>query len=262
VSADDFRSSRFAVNAHDYVRAVYAQLWSESDVPHVPALIRAFGNRDTAVVREVVEREFGGLGSDFSWGMMYSVDCYDAHTPDSWSDFREAAAPFPSPLSDIEFFLRPCPYWSDARASAEERAPLRGSVPTLVLDGEFDPASPPAVGEESLQRLSAGQHVTIPGMGHMPGPRSEECWASVIQDFFERPERRPEADCTEELPEVKVLPELPPWARRPHSGSPGPEALEGVPFRDKRDADRARIPTRPTEGEECRAPSSLEAACH
>lgn len=223
VSANDFRSSRFTVNSHDYVRTVYAQLWSESDVSHLPALIRAFGDRDTAIVREVVEREFGGVGSDFSWGMMYSVDCYDAHTPDSRTDFREAAAPFPSPLAEIEFFLRPCPYWSTARAPAEERAPLRSSIPALVLDGEFDPASPPAVGEKALQGLSEGHHVTIPGMSHMPGPRSAECWASVIENFFERPDRRPDADCTEELPEVKILPELPPWARSPRSDSSGPE---------------------------------------
>ena len=122
---------------------------------------------------------------------------------------RGATSPYPPALAEIEFFLGPCSEWSDARASSEERAPLRSSIPTLVLDGEFDPASPPAVGEESLRGLSHGYHVTIPGMGHMPGPRSEPCWASVIEQFLERPDRRPDTRCTGRLPDVRIRPGLP-----------------------------------------------------
>ena len=38
------------------------------------------------------------------------------------------------------------------------------------------------------------------------------CWASLIEQFVTNPEHRPDDSCTEELPEVNVVPDLPSWA--------------------------------------------------
>lgn len=212
VDPGQFHADTFTVNSQDYVLMIYRLLASEAEVVHLPALIRAFGERDQDVVRRMVEREYGGLSSSYSVGMASSVMCYDAHTPGSWAEWREAAAPYPSALAEIKYFLLPCDDWGEERASEEERTPFRSRIPTLVITGEFDPASSPGRDESQLRWLPKGHQVTIPGMAHFPESRSMACWASLIEQFVRDPQQRPDDSCTEELPEVKILPELPSWA--------------------------------------------------
>lgn len=91
--------------------------------------------------------------------------------PRSVAEWRQAAAAYPPALREGVVWLQPCDDgWHPARASEEERAPYVIEVPALVITGEFDPTSPPVVGEEQLRWLPNGHHIVIPGMSHMPGP--------------------------------------------------------------------------------------------
>ncbi|HUE77673.1 MAG TPA: alpha/beta fold hydrolase [Longimicrobiales bacterium] len=211
VDPDEFRSPVFTVNSQDFVEMVYWLLSSETDVAHVPAILRAFHDREADVVRRLVEDSYGGQSS-FSSGMGISVTCYDAHTPESWSAWQTAAAPHPDALSAIPYYLLPCDSWSAGRASPEERSPPVSRVPALVVQGEFDPMNPPQVGIEHLRSLAAGHLIVIPGLGHMPGSRSSECWAQLVQQFIESPHEPLDASCTEDLPPVRMRPGLPGWA--------------------------------------------------
>jgi pimeloyl-ACP methyl ester carboxylesterase len=133
VDSGQFRRDTFTVNSQDYILMIYRLLGSEAQVAHLPSVIRAFGERDPEVVRRLVERDYGGLSSSFSVGMANSVMCYDAHTPRSWNERREAAAPYPPALAEIKYFLLPCNDWSTQRATEDERTPFRSTIPTLVV---------------------------------------------------------------------------------------------------------------------------------
>jgi pimeloyl-ACP methyl ester carboxylesterase len=212
VDRQEFRSPTFTVNAQDYVRAVYWQLADAGDAAHVPGLVGAFRDRDVDVVRRVVEDAYGGLTSRSS-RMGLSVMCYDAHTPASRREWEEAAAPFHPALAEIENFLLPCEDWSGERASVDERSLQTSEVPALIITGEFDPMNPPVTGEEHLRWLPNGHHVAIAGMAHGPSGRSGPCWSALIRAFFEAPRQAPETTCVEELPEVRIVPEVPAWAK-------------------------------------------------
>jgi pimeloyl-ACP methyl ester carboxylesterase len=214
VDPERFRSPTFTVNSQDYFAMIGGLLPLATEVPHIPALVRAFDERDVDVVRKVVERHYGGLSfMNWSFGMANSVMCYDIHTPRSRAEWREAAAPYPPELAEVVEWLQPCEDWHEERASEEERRPHRSTIPALVISGEFDPTNHPTVGEEQLRWLPNGYHVVIPGMGHMPTERSAACLGALIEQFMEEPGRRPDESCTEELPQVKIGPDLPGWAQ-------------------------------------------------
>ncbi len=59
-----------------------------------------------------------------------------------------------------------CAAWPKGTAPADFHKPLAGKVPALVLEGEFDPVTPPRYGEEVVKTLSNGRLFVLRGQGH------------------------------------------------------------------------------------------------
>jgi pimeloyl-ACP methyl ester carboxylesterase len=49
---------------------------------------------------------------------------------------------------------------------ADFHQPLRSDIPALVLEGEFDPVTPPRYGEEVVKTLPRGRLFVLKGQGH------------------------------------------------------------------------------------------------
>ena len=61
---------------------------------------------------------------------------------------------------------RMCKAWPKGAVPADFHAPLATKVPTLVLEGEFDPVTPPRYGEEVVKTLPASRLLVLKGQGH------------------------------------------------------------------------------------------------
>lgn len=59
-----------------------------------------------------------------------------------------------------------CKAWPKGEAPADFHQPLAGKVPTLVLEGEFDPVTPPRYGEEVVKHLDNARLFVLRGQGH------------------------------------------------------------------------------------------------
>ena len=53
----------------------------------------------------------------------------------------------------------------------------------LLISGEFDPATPPALGDQVARTSSRGRHVIISGGSHWSGP-AEACVSKMIAEFI------------------------------------------------------------------------------
>jgi pimeloyl-ACP methyl ester carboxylesterase len=215
IDPSQFRQAAFTINAQDYVRAIY-RLLGDREMMHIPAVVAAFHSRDEDVVRRIIEREYGGLSSTFSSGMATAVVCYDFHSPQYAAEYREAAAPYPSALSDIRDWLANCPDFLAARASAEERRLVRSEIPTLIITGERDAMNPPETWADHDRLLPNGFHFTFPGAGHgfiLFNPLYQPCLNQLITQFLAAPSRRPDDACIAALPEREISAELPDWAK-------------------------------------------------
>jgi len=65
-----------------------------------------------------------------------------------------------------EFLGQQCALWPKGAMPADFHQPLRSDVPALVLEGEFDPVTPPRYGEEVVKDLPNGRLFVLKGQGH------------------------------------------------------------------------------------------------
>jgi pimeloyl-ACP methyl ester carboxylesterase len=56
-------------------------------------------------------------------------------------------------------------------------------VPTLVLCGEFDQATPPALNRVVAEKIAGSRYVELPGCGHCPPLEQPEAFLAAIKEF-------------------------------------------------------------------------------
>jgi len=76
-----------------------------------------------------------------------------------------------------------CRAWDATGTTPEAISGRIPDVPTIVLTGELDPATPPAGIDDMLAALSRSRHVIVPGLGHSPAWTS--CLSSVTASFID-----------------------------------------------------------------------------
>jgi pimeloyl-ACP methyl ester carboxylesterase len=103
------------------------------------------------------------VGEQMAMGMQLSVVCSeDAYgfKPDPASEGTLLGNQF------AEFLGAQCAVWPKGAMPADFHQPLRSDVPALVLEGEFDPVTPPRYGEEVVRTLANGRLLVLRGQGH------------------------------------------------------------------------------------------------
>src|SRR5262249_42278381 len=56
-------------------------------------------------------------------------------------------------------------------------------VPTLVVCGEFDQATPPALNKQIVEKIAGAQYIELPGCGHCPPLEQPEQFLTAIKEF-------------------------------------------------------------------------------
>ncbi|QSX33621.1 alpha/beta fold hydrolase [Shewanella avicenniae] len=75
-----------------------------------------------------------------------------------------------------------CPIWNIPAADKAFGAPISSDIPTLLLSGEKDPATPPAWADIAMAKLSHARHLISPYATHNVAAQS--CAGNLIADFI------------------------------------------------------------------------------
>jgi pimeloyl-ACP methyl ester carboxylesterase len=59
----------------------------------------------------------------------------------------------------------------------------RMRVPTLVVCGEFDQATPPALNKAVAEKIAGARYLELPGCGHCPSLEQPQAFLDAIKDF-------------------------------------------------------------------------------
>ena len=59
----------------------------------------------------------------------------------------------------------------------------RLKMPTLVVCGEFDQATPPALNKQIADKVAGARYVELPGCGHCPPLEQPQAFLAAIKDF-------------------------------------------------------------------------------
>jgi pimeloyl-ACP methyl ester carboxylesterase len=94
-----------------------------------------------------------------------------------------------------------CQLWGVKPVPAVQKEPVRSSIPTLILQGEYDPVTPPANGMLAAQTLGKSYFFLFPGVGHGVSSHISTCPEDITNAFLENPAEKPDASCISSMPE-------------------------------------------------------------
>lgn len=180
------------------IDATFQMLYGTALIPALPKMIYDAREGKYTFLSPVFS--FLLFDRTFSEGMYYSVLCaedadfspadvpLDGVRPEFAKDARESA----------QLFLDTCQRWNVPPLEPIVDAPVVSDIPTLVLNGRFDPITPPAFGQTAAQTLSRSYVVTFPNTGH-GALLDSPCATSIAGSFLAEPERQPDISCVNQL---------------------------------------------------------------
>ncbi|MBI5351171.1 MAG: alpha/beta hydrolase [Chloroflexi bacterium] len=155
---------------------------------------------------------------DINPGLYVSMICHEhilATTVDelgkaaSREDIKEyALLPFYGDADDI---FKTCKSWGAVPPAYGENNPVTSDIPTLVIAGKYDSATPPFYGKQVAGQLSKSYYFEFPNQGHTP-TASGGCAMDTVLAFLKDPAVEPSRDCLNGQKEVAFL--------TPYTGSP------------------------------------------
>jgi pimeloyl-ACP methyl ester carboxylesterase len=182
------------VDGGDFVNMLYSALYRASDLELLPLLIYRAGTGRLDGLKELF------LVSDqshISWGVHYSVLCHDDVAFETYEEAITSSADLPIQIAD--FFVSPfifelCESWPAGQAQPIDNEPVFSDIPTLLLAGRYDPATPPAWAKLAAQTLSNSFYLEFPSRGHGV-LYSDPCALEIGLAFLDSPTAAPDATC-------------------------------------------------------------------
>lgn len=175
-------------------RELWGGLMSPSTLDMVPAQVQAALN-----TREVRLADMPYQNSSINWAAFAAYLCNDdtsATTPERIRQRWRQSPLFGPTLADSGMFddlFTSCAALGLAQVKPPAHTLVQSTVPSLLLDGEFDPRIDPAWLAEMAAGLPHSQRVIIAGQTH--GVAWNPCGRTLIQKFLESPNRPLDASC-------------------------------------------------------------------
>ncbi len=178
-----------------------ALLYQTQLIPALPQAIYDVYGGDYELMGQLIGQNLA-LYSAMSRGMTYSFVCTDDLIGRSPEEVRELKATLPEQFAgrvDHELITRygifsVCENWPVDEADASVKRPLVSDIPILLLEGEFDPVTPPVYAELVAEDLSNSHFFEFPGIGHNILVASE-CARNMAGAFLDDPQHAPSASC-------------------------------------------------------------------
>lgn len=184
--------------------ALTFQLLYDSKIRYlIPQFIYAASQGDYTAFERVRGNLMGLMGVS-SRGMMFSVQCHEELAFSSPGEFRRMMERYPELGAMYESALlgglayQACESWGAGRAEENANRPVSSDIPTLIMNGEFDPITPPAWGLHAAETLSKSFVYEYPGIGH-GASAVEGCPSQMMVAFLENPDVAPSGNCISEM---------------------------------------------------------------
>jgi pimeloyl-ACP methyl ester carboxylesterase len=176
-------------------------------IPILPQAIYDVHNGDYELISQLSGTRLALLSAT-TRGMMFSVICTEdlvGKTPQSLLDVKAALPAQLSGRSNPEVILNYgtfaiCENWPVEQAGSWVKDPVSTDIPTLVLEGEFDPVTPPEYGRLVAGYLDQSFVYEFPALGH--DVLSNECVRTISGAFIQDPTQPPDAACMEKMPQL------------------------------------------------------------
>ena len=204
-----FPGGSMQVGAEALLFAPFMMAYEQSEHPAIPAVMDAFigfyETGDESFFDLIAGGPPGGGGFAYSPGMSAAVRCNDGYTHESAAVIAEDLAENPR-FAGLMFTVEGANYQAsvcdEMGLSPRDRADygfIETDIPTLVVNGGWDPVTPPAMAEYIAPGFSNGRLIIVPYAGHGPTRSMGDCAGPVMNAFFDNPDPAAlDASCLEE----------------------------------------------------------------
>jgi pimeloyl-ACP methyl ester carboxylesterase len=182
----------------------FALLYEQSNYPGLPGLIYAWADvlerRDESLFKLIASFSGGGFGSG-SDGMRNAILCIDGDVAAMERAGKLDIAEYPilgSVMNSEETLERAtalCEELGMTTRPESDYLPTRTDIPTLIIEGDMDPITPPPNAKAILPGFEKGTYVEFPYAGHGPS-RSVKCAGHMLNKFYDNPGTEPDVSCT------------------------------------------------------------------
>jgi pimeloyl-ACP methyl ester carboxylesterase len=166
-------------------------MWKLSSSPHTtPAVIDYLYDLLPDGVVPVEDAQSGPAESAIALGQYFSVMCSDNQlvTQEQIAADRASVRAWLRPyVSDGSELRSLCNEWRYKRRPADALSPIEADVPTLLLAGSLDFATPPKWAREVAASLPRAFLLEAPGVGHGVGASGDACVSHVTRTFLFTP---------------------------------------------------------------------------
>ncbi len=143
----------------------------------------------------LVKMMTGDMEDAMAMGMQMSVTC--SEDADSMVPREEDAGTVLGNLLPAGMAAM-CKVWPKGKVPADFHKPLATAVPALVLEGEFDPVTPPRYGTEVVKTLPNGRLFVLKGTGH--NVIGAGCMPKLFTQFIEKADAKAlDGSCLDKL---------------------------------------------------------------
>lgn len=188
----------------------FSLLYEQSQYPALPGLIYAWADalerRDEALFKTMVSASGGEGFGGVSDGMYMAIVCNDGHQhSQSQANLRdlEEFPVFGQVLGNAGSFERDsalCVQVGMPMRPASDYTAVVTDIPTLLIEGDMDPITPPPNAKSILPGFSNGTYVEFPYAGHGPS-RSEQCAGHMLNRWYDDPSAEPDFSCPSSVEE-------------------------------------------------------------
>ena len=189
---------------NDLVLWLRQSMYTTAFIPQLPAAIFHIRQHDYRLLSLIYG---SNINDTMSWGMFYSVMCNEdaPFTTQQALDLSVQGLPFqtqPALLNHTLSLFSVCQFWGMKPVPVLQKEPVRSTIPTLILQGEYDPATSPTNGTLAAQTLSKSYFFLFPGVGHgVLASRTGNCPNDIMNAFLENPAEKPDASCISNMHE-------------------------------------------------------------
>ena len=187
--------------SQDFAWLLFEMLYRWDRLAALPAMLDEFAAgpappRWQRVIQDTVDTY---LDPSFSDAVASAVDCNDAPQLNAaTAAYVRKLFPLSGPLVAADWEYHYCRFWKVADAGRRFREPVVGSVPTLILSGEFDPVTPPEWAAATVKHLENGYLFQFPGVGHGVLD-SHACAVELVNAFLKAPKTASSPACLDAL---------------------------------------------------------------
>jgi pimeloyl-ACP methyl ester carboxylesterase len=190
----------------------FTLFYEQKTYPALPAIIYAWADaiekRDEVLFKAaaVAPGDFVGI----SQGMYDAVLCNDGFREEAIASTAADRAEHPVltdavyPVGAEEARAQSCVDLGLSPRPREQYAPAQTDIPTLLIEGDMDPITPPPLAHAIEEGFSNETFVEFPYAGHGP-TRSVKCGGDLLNKFYDDPTAKPDLSCTETMEKPKFL---------------------------------------------------------